>query len=93
MDERTHSQNGKGLVKVSFPLEPGQWLDLEAENMWAEPVRPGTPLLGGGDPTSFSGGRNRTRVGGWGTLRSGPDTGGRAGGTAFAAASFTFRMT
>jgi len=41
MEERTHSQNGKGLVKVSFPLEPGQWPDLEAENMWAEPVRPG----------------------------------------------------
>jgi hypothetical protein len=29
---------GKQLVKVSFPLKPGEWEGLEAENMWAEPV-------------------------------------------------------
>lgn len=41
MIDRTTSKDRRDLVKVSFPLEPGEWQDLEAESMWAKPVRPG----------------------------------------------------
>jgi hypothetical protein len=28
------------LVKIRFQLKPGEWEGLEAENVWAEPVKP-----------------------------------------------------
>ncbi len=36
-----HDTRKGGLVKISFPLKPGEWSGLEAENMWAEPLSPG----------------------------------------------------
>lgn len=41
MIDRNEPQSRENLVKVSFPLKPGEWPGLEAENMWAEPLKSG----------------------------------------------------
>jgi hypothetical protein len=38
MIDRIVPLTAKGLVKICLPLKPGEWEDLEAENVWAEDV-------------------------------------------------------
>jgi len=41
MNDHTAPPSKNELVKVRLPLKPGEWKGLEAENVWAEVVRPG----------------------------------------------------
>src|SRR5437899_8640253 len=38
--DRPHTSGLHNLTKIRLPLKPGEWEDLEAENVWAEVVRP-----------------------------------------------------